>query len=380
MRVKLKGLTKVKKRLADGTIQTYFYPWRGGPLLKDDDGRPLKAGDPMLHVAYTKAHAERKSGPKGTIASIITLYRESAEFTGRSEKTRADYLRYLDLIQRQFGDKPLALIEAPDARGEFKAWRDSMAATPRKADYAWSVLGRALSVAKDRGKIKVNPCERGGRLYEADRAEKVWSPAEMAKFLSVASQPLQMAMLMALWTGQRQGDLLKLTWHAYDGQFIRLKQSKTGKRVRIPVSGILKSVLDGLKATGMGNGRILRNTRGKDWTEDGFRTSWGKAYLKAGLPEDGDSLTFHDLRGTAVTRLALAGCSTSQIASFTGHSLKDVEALLDAHYLGGRFELAEQAMSLLEAHQSALQISNTVEPGKIAGDSQKNKSGTNSAN
>lgn len=44
-------------------------------------------------------------------------------------------------------------------------------------------------------------------------------------------------------------------------------------------------------------------------------------------------LTFHDLRGTVVTRLAIAGCTVPQIATITGHSLKDVATLLDAHYL-----------------------------------------------
>jgi integrase len=41
-------------------------------------------------------------------------------------------------------------------------------------------------------------------------------------------------------------------------------------------------------------------------------------------------LTFHDLRGSAVVRLALAEATVPQIATFTGHSLKDVEAILDA--------------------------------------------------
>lgn len=364
MRVNLKGLARTKKKLADGSTRTYFYAWRGGPALIDDDGLPLKQGDPRLHVAYTEAHKQKKAGPKGTIQSLITLFRESSEFNKLADKTRRDYQRYLDMIGDKFGDVPLRQVEAKDARGAFKEWRDTMADNPRKADYAWSVLSRVLSVAKDRGKISVNPCERGGRLYEADRAEKVWTPDQIKQFLGVASEPLQMAMLMALWTGQRQGDLLRLTWHAYDGQFLRVKQGKTGKRVRIPVSGVLKRVLDEQKVSDKGNGRILSNTRGKDWTEDGFRTSWGKAYDKSALPDGDDSLTFHDLRGTAVTRLALAGSSTSQIASFTGHSLKDVEALLDAHYLGGRFELAEQAMSLLEKHQAALQISNAPQSGE----------------
>jgi integrase len=58
-------------------------------------------------------------------------------------------------------------------------------------------------------------------------------------------------------------------------------------------------------------------------------------------------LHFHDLRGTAVTRLALSNCSVPEIASITGHSMKTVQEILDAHYLGGRLELAESAIKKL---------------------------------
>jgi hypothetical protein len=74
-----------------------------------------------------------------------------------------------------------------------------------------------------------------------------------------------------------------------------------------------------------------------------FRTSWGKAFEKADL---GD-LHFHDLRGTAVTRLTLAGCTVPEIAASTGYSMETVQQILDAHYLGGRLELAESAIKKL---------------------------------
>jgi hypothetical protein len=45
-----------------------------------------------------------------------------------------------------------------------------------------------------------------------------------------------------------------------------------------------------------------------------------------------------------VTRLALAGCTVPEIASITGHSPRNVEEILEAHYLGGRVDLAEQAV------------------------------------
>jgi integrase len=59
-------------------------------------------------------------------------------------------------------------------------------------------------------------------------------------------------------------------------------------------------------------------------------------------------LTFHDLRGSSVVRLALAEATVPQIATFTGHSLKDVEAILDAHYLARDTQLAEAAVLKLE--------------------------------
>ena len=61
------------------------------------------------------------------------------------------------------------------------------------------------------------------------------------------------------------------------------------------------------------------------------------------------ALRFMTCEATAVVRLAIAGASVPQIAAVTGHSLKDVEAILDAHYLGRDIQLAEAAVLKLEA-------------------------------
>jgi integrase len=264
-----------------------------------------------------------------------------------AQRTQADYREQIAKIEARFGDMPVAALADKRARGVFKAWRDELATRSlRQADYAWTVLARILSVAKDRGLIDVNPCERGGRFYKADRVEKIWMAEHIKAFCSVASLELQAALLMALWTGQRQGDLLRLTWSAYDGRTIRLRQSKGAKRVTIPVGTPLKTALDAAKVDRDPASPILISSRDRPWTEAGFRASWGKAFIKAGIVDD---LHFHDLRGTAVTRLALAECTVPQIAAITGHSLKDVEAILSAHYLGGAVELAEAAIMKLNA-------------------------------
>jgi integrase len=345
----LSGLATASKTLADGTKQKYFYAWRGGPLLKGPDGTPLKPGDPQMVVAYAAAYEARTKPAAGTLFSLIAAYKITDEYKKRAARTKKDYLRFLGMIETEFGDMSIKTVQDPRTRGDFKRWRDELseARGDRQADYAWGVLARVLSVAKDRHAISANVCERGGKLYEVDRAEVIWQPDSIKAFGAVASDQLRFALVLALWTGQRQGDLIRLTWQQYDGAHIRLQQGKRKARVMIPVGSVLKAELDARKP-GNAEGCILRNTRGKAWTGDGFRTSWGDATKGANLYLA--DVRFNDLRGTAVTRLALAGCTVPQIASITGHSLKDVERILQAHYLGGKFELAEQAMVKLEAH------------------------------
>ena len=338
MRTELKGIHCVHKRLASGDIRTYYYAWRGGPRIEAEPCTPA------FVRLYGAAHAKRRAPAPGTLFTLVAEFKASAEFQTKSASSKRGYLAYLKLIEVEFGDMPLAALADPQVRGEFKEWRDRMASTPRKADYAWTTLARVLSVARDRGRIAVNPCERGGRLYRAERSDKIWTEADIGRLMAVAGRSLTDALMLALWTGQRQGDLLRLSWAAYDGKHIRLQQSKGGRHLKIPVGTLLRERLDGVNRV---SPMVLTNACGAPWTSDGFRTSWGKACAKAGITE----LTFHDLRGSAVTRLAIAGCSVPEIAAITGHALKDVEDILDKHYLSRDQALAETAIRKLERNQ-----------------------------
>jgi len=340
VRVELKGLHRVKKRLANGTVETYYYAWRGGPRITADPNTP------EFPCAYVDAHKARKRPPAGTLFGLIAEFKAPSEFPANEASARA-YRSYLKLIEEEFGDMPIAALSDPAVRGVFKTWRDKMAATPRKADYAWTTLARVLSVAKDRGRITANPCERGGRLYQGERTDKIWTEADIGRLLSVAPARLGDALVLALWTGQRQGDLLRLPWSAYDGKHIRIRQSKSGRRLKLPAGQLLRDRLDSMKRVGP---LILTNSYNRPWTSDGFRTSWAKACDKAKIVD----LTFHDLRGSAVTRLAIAGCTVPEIASITGHSLKDVEDILDKHYLSRDQALAETAIRKLERRTKAV--------------------------
>jgi integrase len=214
-----------------------------------------------------------------------------------------------------------------------------MASSPRQADYAWTLLKRLLSWARARGMTTYRPPERIDRLYHADRSENIWEEHHIAEFMAVAPAPMQLAMMLGLETGQRQGDLLVLPWSAYDGQWIRLRQGKTGRRVNVPVTKRLRAILDNTKRTAT---VILTNNRGIAWGENAFRFAWWATCRKAKI----SGLHFHDLRGTAVTRLAEAGCSHAEIASITGHSSAD-HNILDK-YLARTDKTALAAIAKLE--------------------------------
>ena len=338
MRVRLRGINSKRRKLADGSFKTYYWAWKGGPPLR---GEP---GSPQFIASYNEAVAKKVMPLRGTLLSLLQQYQASEDFRLLADSTRRSYISLIASIEKAFSDFPLSALTDRRTRGVFLAWRDKIAATSgrRQADYAWTVLARVLSWSLNRGLIGFNPCERGGRLYRGGvRTDKIWTVADETAFLERAPSHLHLALRLALWTGQRQGDLLRLPWSGYDGMHIRLRQSKTGTRVVIRVGAPLKAALD---AAPKRSTIILTNTDGKPWTSDGFRASWSKACKRAGVV----GVTFHDLRGTAVTRLALAGCTEAEIATITGLSLRSVRTILDAHYLHRDPALGDSAISKLE--------------------------------
>jgi integrase len=334
MRVRLKGLNSKTKRLADGSERTYWYAWKGGPRL---EGKP---GTPKFMASYYAAVSSKRKPPQGVVLSILQGFQASDQaFRSKSPRYRADLVRQIKIIEHEFGDFPLSALTDRRTRNRFMEWRDRLALRSRRqADYAWTTLARVLSWALDRGLVEANPCKHGGRLYRGSRVDKIWTDDDEAAFLRAAPDHLHLPLLLALWTGQRQGDILRLPWSAYDGTRIRLRQSKTGTPVAIKVGRPLKTALD---AAPRRSPVILLNSQGKPWTADGFRSSWRKACAKAGI----SGLTFNDLRGTLVTRLALAEATHPEIVTVTGHAVADV---LDGHYLHRDPSLGDSAISKLE--------------------------------
>src|ERR1019366_8752985 len=98
MRVNLKGLNSVRKRLANGTIKTYYFAWKSGPRLI---GEP---GTPEFIASYNQAVARKVTPPTGVVFSILKGYQASQDFLALAERTRSDYVRHIAAIEREFGN------------------------------------------------------------------------------------------------------------------------------------------------------------------------------------------------------------------------------------------------------------------------------------
>jgi integrase len=193
----------------------------------DTKSGKIKVTSGKPDASYNAAVATKVIRPTGKLWSVLQQYEASDEFRNLAPRSRSDYIAKIKIIEKKFGDFPLSGMTDQRTRGVFKAWREQLALSSRRqADYAWVVLARVLSFGMDRGLVAANPCARGGRLYHGSRAENIWTPADEAAFLEHAPSHLHLPLLLALWTGQRQGDLLRLPWSAYDGTHIRLKQAK----------------------------------------------------------------------------------------------------------------------------------------------------------
>src|SRR5262245_61870138 len=121
MRVRLRGINSKRKRLADGSFKTYWYAWKGGPRL---DGEP---GSPEFMAAYNAAVRTKIAMPTGILKSIIVRFEDSSEFGQLADRTKADYLKHLDIIEREFGTFPIEGLKNRRARGIFSDWKDRLA-------------------------------------------------------------------------------------------------------------------------------------------------------------------------------------------------------------------------------------------------------------
>lgn len=325
MRVRLVGVHRVRKRLASAQVVEYHYAYRGGPQIWRT-GQPDGPGTPAyLDKLRANASPSLVAGADG-FRAILRQYQDSNEWRKLSDRTKQDYSGWIDEIDAKFGTAPKAAFERPGIRPLALAWRDQWSG--RQADYAWQVLRRIVGWAYDRGLLMHHHLRGGGLVYEADRAEIIWPDAARDAYAKLAPAPELDALDAALETGIRPSDLVKLDRSKImptpGGRRILVKTAKRKRMASIPVTPRMAQIIDRAPA----EGPILRNASGRPWTSSYLTQRVKKYARKAKLAEE---LHLYDCRGTACTRLLLAGASLSEIAVYFGWSLRHAAAVIESY-------------------------------------------------
>jgi integrase len=355
--------------------------------------------DNALIIAARRAGGDKPKAPtpKGRTLEDLLIDWHASDAVQSLEQTTIDgYDRQIDSI-----------IYKPQSRGDRKAHkpkeRETFARAPLGAigkpevvafiEYQKKARGHHMALASravisaaftwgetsTRWRLTANPAARL-RLKRPKGRVVIYTMPEIRALLAAADALARPsvgdAILLGLFTGQRQGDRLDLADAGLSDGRRQLKQNKTGAIVAIPETPELRTRLEaasarvaaitlrlGLKAKPATI--IVDEATGRPYNEHTYRHVFAdvralaiKGSNEYGLPPCA-SLTWieagapkmkrdQDLRDTAVTWLARAGATVPEIASITGHSLASIYAIMK-HYLAITPELADAGIAKLVA-------------------------------
>ena len=300
----------------------YHYAWRGkgAPRLLS------LPGSPEYIAELAAALAGRTKGDRTRLSGLIAAYKaDDAWLKDVSDKTKKSWSRWLDQIQTDFGELRIVQFDRPILTVHIRKWRDKWKATPRAADVSLEVFSRVLSFGQAEGLLQNNVVRNIPSLYRNNRASIIWTDEDLAALAAVAAPEIVWAARLAALTGMRQGDLLKLNWSHIKDKVIEKPASKSAKRAavaEVPIYGELRRLLDEIPKRST---RVLTSTYKRPW-KTGFGSSWGDAIKAAGIDKH-----FHDLRGTAATKMYVAGLKIREIAVILAWSEDRVEEIIDRY-------------------------------------------------
>jgi enterobacteria phage integrase len=287
---------------------------------------PGPPGSPEFVAAYNAAlEAKPKilqpNSKEGSFGALRVLYLGSAEFENLAKSTRDRWRYVLDQIclrQNKSGigivaDNPVAALE----RRHILDWRDAIKKTPGAANTMLRVLKTWLTFSVDRNFRKDNPAlgikELKGGRYRA------WTDDELQAFEEkwAVGTIERTTFALALYTGQRRGDLARLKWSMIAGDVLMVRQSKTGTDMAIPLHPSLKAALAAVKPRS--EKAILVNASRNPFHPVHLGHTMAAAIDDAGLPSD---CVLHGLRKTTARKLAELG---QRARVLTGHLSADME-------------------------------------------------------
>ncbi len=325
----------VQIRNSTGRQYFYFQKGRGGPHASARVPMPGDLSSPEFWVRY--ADLMRLPPPltrTDTVEALVRSWRQSPEWLAMANRTQIEWTRHSDRIVKAWGPLEVKGIEPRHVLELRDAWSHK----PATANLMLDVLTAMMRWSVPRGWRDDNPCREVHRLPKGDGYEP-WPQEAIEQARDTLRPNMWLAVALALYTGQRLGDLLKMRWASIAEGRIRVKQSKTGAELVIPIHRDLQSIFDETKKTAV---TILTTNNGTPW-QSGFQATWQK-HRPPLVKEQG--LVFHGLRKSAVVTLLEARCTTAEVAAITGQTLRMVE-----HYAKGvnQERLAQSAIARWEA-------------------------------
>jgi integrase len=144
-----------------------------------------------------------------------------------------------------------------------------------------------------------------------------WEPEECDTVLEHAPPHVKVVLAVLTNTGLDPSDALNLRRDRMDGETIRGVRGKTGVEIAVPIGPTLHAALK--QAPQPDAPALLANSRGEQWTYNGFSTVWHR--FKTGPKAEGliqPGLSLKGLRHTVATTLREAGLDERRIADLLG--------------------------------------------------------------
>ena len=273
-------------------------------------------------TVVTKRYAPyqpKAKGPGRTVGDMIAGWERSPNWAKLAPRTQAQYQTYLRhlLVVEKAAVKDIKRAQLLDIRDAVMTAKGAGAAIAfartTSAAFGWAV---------DRGWIEHSPAVRLQRDVPHGNLP-AWTEGDVDLALTHLPEHLRRAVVLALYTGQRRGDLIAMPWTAYDGAHIRLTPEKTRRHQNahplvIPALPVLRRELDAWRPDIAGSSPILTTRFGEPWRLGSNLSKQLQDHLGR-IPGFPAGRNIHGLRKLAATRLAEAGCNLQEIASITGH-------------------------------------------------------------
>lgn len=301
--------------------------------------------DFKLHSPANENVVAPDLGP--TVSDVLAEYLSCAKFRGHAASSQKAYTRVLTnwVCDEAISERPIGDIKRRELEAMFAKRTDGA------ANFLFKRVRVLLRFAGKCGYRDDDPTINI-KCPPINRAHHTWTDDEIAQYRERwrLGTRERLALELALYTGQRLGDLSRMRWdHIRNGR-LGVTQQKTGTALSIPTHPDLQAAMDAWK--GSRNGAILvRTTRpaGTALTPESLGNLFARWIDAAGLPK---RCVTHGLRKACARRLAEAGCSTKEIQSITGHeTLSEVERYTKA---ASKARLADAAIARLTPGSPAL--------------------------